>query len=134
MNFPYDTDYQPEFPALKITLSNDDEGDRTSLLIALVDTGSDGTLVPLTYLKQIAAPALTDTRLRSHWGEWRNAQLFLVDIELDGLKLPGVFVVGDEIGNQVILGRNVLNKLRVLLDGPEKVVEILTQRGKRAHL
>jgi len=27
-------------------------------------------------------------------------------------------VVGDEQGNEIVLGRNVLNKLRLLLNGP----------------
>jgi hypothetical protein len=33
-------------------------------------------------------------------------------------------VVGDEIGNEVVLGRNVLNKLVVTLDGPQQIVRI----------
>jgi len=37
---------------------------------------------------------------------------------LGSLRLPGVFVVGDELGSEIVLGRNVVNKLRVLLDGP----------------
>lgn len=34
-------------------------------------------------------------------------------------------VVGDEIGDEVILGHNVLNRLRLLLDGPAGMVEVL---------
>jgi len=51
-------------------------------------------------------------------GEDRAVQLFLVDIELGGLRLPGILVVGDEQGDEVVLGRNILNKLRLVLDGP----------------
>jgi predicted aspartyl protease len=72
-------------------------------------------------------PPFTNARIRSHWGEWRSAQLFVVDLELDGLRLPGVFVVGDEQGDEIVLGRNVLNKLRLLLDGPVNLTEILSQ-------
>ena len=91
---------------------------------ALLDTGSDGSLVPLLYLQQILAPALTDSRIRSHWGEWRSVQLFLVDLELNGLRLPNVFVVGDEQGDEIVLGRNIINNLRLLLDGPNKITDI----------
>jgi len=94
---------------------------------ALLDTGSDGSLVPIAYLQQIFAPALTDTRISSHWGEWRSVQLFVVDLELDGLILPGVFVVGDEQGDEIVLGRNVLNKLRLLFDGPANLTEMLSR-------
>jgi hypothetical protein len=127
MKYPYDTSYQPPFPAARIVLYNSEEGLRTVPENALLDTGSDGSLVPIAYLRQILAPALTDTHIRSHWGEWRPAQLFVVDLELGGLSLPDVFVVGDEQGGEIVLGRNVLNKLRVLLDGPANLTDIPSQ-------
>lgn len=49
----------------------------------------------------------------------------MVDLELGSLTLPGVFVVGDEQGDEIILGRNVLNELRLLLDGPAELTEVL---------
>lgn len=51
----------------------------------------------------------------------------MVDLELNGLKLPGIFVVGDEQGSEVVLGRNVLNKLRFWLDGRAGLTEIPPQ-------
>ncbi len=127
MKYPYDASYQPPFPVVQVVFYNSEEGLRTAAENALLDTGSDGSLVPIAYLRQVFAPALTDIRIRSHWGEWRSAQLFVVDLELDGLRLPGVFVVGDEQGDGIVLGRNVLNKLRLLLDGPASLTEILSR-------
>ncbi len=127
MKYPYDTSYQPPFPVIRVVLYNSEEELRTATENALLDTGSDGSLVPIAYLRQILAPTLTDTRIRSHWGEWRPAQLFLVDLEIDNLRLPGIFVVGDEQGNEIVLGRNVLNRLRILLDGPANLADIALQ-------
>lgn len=98
MKYSYDISYQPPFPVVRVAFYNSEEGLRTVPEKALLDTGSDGSLVPIAYLRQILAPALTDTRIRSHWGEWRPAQLFVVDLELGNLRLPDVFVVGDEQG------------------------------------
>ena len=126
MKHPYSTRYQPAFPSVPVVLHNGDKGLRTGAENALLDTGSDGSLVPISFLRQISAPALTDTRIRSHWGEWRPAQLFVVDVELNSVKLPGVFVVGDEQGNEIILGRNVLNKLQLMLDGPANLTDVLS--------
>lgn len=53
-----------------------------------------------------------------------TAQLFVVDLELGNLRLPDVFVVGDEQGDEIVLGRNILNKLRILLDGPANLTDI----------
>ncbi len=121
----YIKEYKPPFPSVPIIFRNDERGLRTETANALLDTGSDGSLVPISYLQQILAPAVTNTRIRSHWGEWRSVQLFLVELELGDLHLPNIFVVGDEDGDEIILGRDVLNKLRVLLDGPANLVEIL---------
>jgi predicted aspartyl protease len=127
MKYPYDTSYEPSFPAVQVALYNNDESLRTTANKALIDTGSDGSLVPISYLQEILAPAITDTRIRSHWGEWRSVQLFVVDLEMDNLRLPNIFVVGDEQGDEIVLGRDVLNKLRLLLDGPANVTDVQTQ-------
>jgi len=127
MKYPYDASYQPPFPVVRVVFDNSEEGLRTTADNALLDTGSDGSLVPIAYLRQILSPALTDTRIRSHWREWRSAQLFVVDLELGDLKLPGVFVVGDEQGDEIVLGRNVLNRLRLLLDGLANLTDVLSQ-------
>jgi hypothetical protein len=37
-------------------------------------------------------------------------------------------VVGDEQGEEIVLGRNVLNRLRLLLDGPSRLTEILSRK------
>ena len=42
----------------------------------------------------------------------------------ESLRLPWVEVVGDELGDEVLLGRSVLNQLRIVLDGPRLRVEI----------
>lgn len=124
MKYTYDLTYRPSFPAVTAVLTNPEEELRTAEQHALVDTGSDGTLVPIALLQDLLAPALNDARIRSHWGEWRSVQLFLVDLEIAGSAFPGVFVVGDETGEQIILGRNMLNKLHLALDGPAQVIEI----------
>jgi hypothetical protein len=37
--------------------------------------------------------------------------------------LPAIEVVGDEQGNEIIIGRNILNRLVMTLDGPKRVLE-----------
>jgi hypothetical protein len=122
--FPYNTDYTPAFPAISIQIVNEEKSLCTDTIPALLDTGSDGTLVPFSLLQEILAPALIDSRIRSHWGEWRTVQTFAVGIKLDEFTLPNVFVVGDDQGDEVILGRDVINKLRLLLDGPTHITTI----------
>jgi len=124
MKIPYDLGRHPACPVLQITLINEVEGLRVGIESALIDTGADGTLVPIAHLGAILAPAASEVRLRSHWGEQRTAELFVIDLSLGSIVLPGIMVVGDELGDEVVLGRDVLNKLRLILNGPARETEL----------
>ena len=50
--------------------------------------------------------------------------LYLVDVAIGEVTLPGIEVVGDPSGNEIIVGRDILNRLRILLDGPAKITEV----------
>ena len=63
--------------------------------------------------------------MRSQWGERRAVALYAVALEINQYRFDAIRVVGDEIGDEVILGRNLLNRLRLLLDGPAGMVEVL---------
>jgi len=54
-----------------------------------------------------------------------TARTYLVDVEIGGLTLPGIEVIGDDVADQILIGRDVLNKLRLLLDGPRQKTELL---------
>jgi hypothetical protein len=90
-----------------------------------LDTGADATLIPLSFLQQLGSRRALEVGLRSQWGERRDVFLHLVDVQIGEIMLPGVYVVGDDLGNEVVLGRDVINRLRLLLDGPENVTKIL---------
>lgn len=124
MRYPYNTDYSPPFPSGRIAVRNDALELSSEQLDGLIDTGADATMIPVPVLEQVHARPLMEKRVRSHWGEWRQIEIFLVDLEFDGPRLPNIHVIGDEVGSEVILGRDVLNKLRILLDGPNKETQI----------
>ena len=125
MGHEYLDGYFPPMPALQIELGYPGETLTLGPLTAIVDTGADGTLVPQSLLDQIGAPFIDEVRARGQWGSWRNLQMFTVDIRVEGLRLSAVEVVGDDEGEEIILGRNILNRLRLLLDGPAGQVEVL---------
>jgi predicted aspartyl protease len=125
----YDIHFTPPFPRLPVAISAP-EHSATAVLSGLIDTGADATLAPIEHLLAAQAVELYRARLRSHWGELRSVSVYLVDLVVDGHVLPGVEVVGDELTNDVLLGRNVLNRLRLVLDGPASEVDILSSRPR----
>ncbi|MBS1252075.1 MAG: hypothetical protein MAG451_01111 [Anaerolineales bacterium] len=122
--FPFDTTYDPAMPVCDVVLTAPPTG-RNVELTAIIDTGADGTMIPVEHLQQIGARRAFEAGLRSQWGERRTVFLYLVDLQIAELTLPGIYVVGDELGDEVVLGRNVLNELRLLLDGPAALTQLL---------
>jgi predicted aspartyl protease len=125
MPTPYSRRYTPPAPILEIALSDVDGDVFIGPVEALLDTGSDGSLVPISYLEQLEVPIAREARLQSHWGEKRTVWLYLIDIVIEGVRLAGVEVVGDDRGQGVLLGRNVLNTLDVRLNGPSETTNVL---------
>lgn len=135
--FPYAKTKFPPFPILNIALSVPSEGAQTELTPALIDTGSDFTLVPEKWLQEIDAPRSRPARVRGLWSAYQEVTLFLVDIHLEIGVLPGVEVVrvtqaeGIFENEEIVLGRNVLNMLILLLEGPAQQTSILERRPRR---
>ncbi|MEW5987129.1 MAG: retroviral-like aspartic protease family protein [Chloroflexota bacterium] len=125
MRVPYDQTYRPPFPALTIVLHSDDE--RLGPLPALLDSGADVSLIPTGLLEQINAAEGGEAYLRSHFGERQVVPLYLVSIQVSDQQLPALYVVGDDTGNEIILGRDVLNKLPLFLDGPQQHCTVLDE-------
>jgi len=125
MSTPYDSTYRPPFPVLAVVLRSEDG--TVGPLAALLDSGADATVVPSHLLEEIAALEGEQATLRSHFGDTRLVQTYLANIEVDGHVLPGVYVVGDDEGDEIILGRDILNKLPLFLDGSQQQPQILDE-------
>ncbi len=124
MNFSYSDDFAPLAPVMDITLTTLAADVRIGPITALVDTGADATVILIAYLNRIKAPMTIEMWARGKWGGRQRVNLFLVDVHIGERVLPHVQVVGDETGDEVILGRDVLNKLKLLLDGPAAVTHV----------
>ena len=124
MKFNYNQGYYPAIPTAEVTFVTVANSLRIGPFSAVIDTGADGTIVPINYLNQILASPTVEMTMRSQWGESRPVLLYLVDIQIGDLVLPGIEVVGDELSDEIILGRDVLNRLNLLLEGPSGITTI----------
>ena len=125
MKIPYSLDYFPPAPMLQVTLAAPEEVMQIGPSLALIDTGADGTFVPTSLLEQLDVPVVYTTNVRSHLGERvHRVSVHKVDILMNAIRIPNVEVVSDDWGNEIIIGRNVLNKLQLLLDGPKQITNL----------
>ena len=154
---PYANSKFPPVPILNIALSAPGEAAQTEMAPALIDTGSDFTLVPEKWLQGLDVPrsrparvrglwvasplyrcaSYRPARVRGLWSSYHEVTLFLVDIHLEIGILPGIEVVrvrkaeGLFENEEIVLGRNVLNMLILLLEGPTHQTSVLERRPRR---
>ena len=137
MPISFSAEKTPPVPVLPIQISFPSQPPTSAVISALVDTGSDFSLIPLRYLLPIDAPEMRSAFVRGLFGERQLVTLYLVDIHLEIGVLAGVEVIGvdDALyefdGEEIILGRNILNKLYLLLDGPHLEVHLLERLPRR---
>lgn len=127
----------PPAPVIPIRLSSPGEPASASEYHALLDTGSDFTLAPLRYLLAIHAPETRSAFIRGLFSEQQLITLYLVDIHLEIGVLSGYEIVGVEetadgfVDEEIILGRNVLNRLYLFLNGPAAETYLLERPPRK---
>jgi len=137
MAFPFTTQKLPPAPVMPIRLSSPGEPASVSEYPALIDTGSDFTLVPLRTLLGINAPETRSAFVRGLFSQQQLVTLYLVDIHTKIGVFPGYEVIGiggtddgfDDV--EIIIGRNVLNRLYLFLNGPASETHLLERPPRR---
>ena len=96
----------------------------------LIDSGSDITLIPETSIAEFGVELVLSEQveLKGFDGEVSVANSVEIDLAFSGLIFRGRLpVINSPIG---ILGRNVLNRFKVLLDGPRLSWDELSDSAK----
>ena len=124
---PYSREYSPAAPVIQIKLAIPGEVPEATSLTALVDTGADGTFVPTAILEEMELPIVYMTNVIPYLGDRpHRVSVHMVDFILnDTTRLPNIEVIADDWGENMILGRNILNKLQLQLDGPNETTTLL---------
>ena len=122
--FDFDHSYDPPFPAIQIGIGTPEQPQGQRQLTVLVDSGSDGTLLPLGVLKAIGAAYVDHIRVQGLFGGGRSVALYMVQLHTGPYTIQAVQVGATNRKEEVVLGRNVLNQLDITFRGPAGVVEV----------
>lgn len=117
MSFDYDTDYDPPAPVVLAEIAHPSQGELKVGCTALVDTGADGTMLPIDLLEQINAPLVGDALMRGVLGAGERVDIFLAQIKIGNYPVGGIRVAAMSVGSEPILGRDVLNQFIITLNG-----------------
>ena len=121
--FDYSQEYDPSAPLIELTVLVKGGGSET--VIAFVDSGADGTIIPLRLLQKLGARYSDQRLLIGTTGKSQVVGLFPVTLQIGQEMIYGIAAAG--YGEEVILGRDVLNQIVVILNGPGLTVEVNTE-------
>lgn len=126
VRFRYAAQLRPPAPFVHVTLFHPDDVERKQELVpAQLDTAADSTVVPIRFIEQLELRQTGFRRAIAFAGRVKRFPTFAVTFQIRGreeLILLNVIAEGRE--PFVLLGRDVLNRYRILLDGPNQAVEI----------
>jgi predicted aspartyl protease len=115
----YDVEnFDPPAPVAYVTLRNPATGALLSDVPMLIDTGADATLLPSNAVEQLGIRTEEDTNFEVQVfdGQIKRLKLAKLELYILGKKFAGEYLLIDRTVG--ILGRNILNNIRILLDGP----------------
>ena len=114
------THFDPPAPVAQVILRNPHSGATVSNVLLLLDTGADITLLPRTAVEQLGVPLLAGQRyeLMGFDGSKSFAPVVILDLLFLKRAFRGRYLVLEE--ERGILGRDILNHVILLLDGPQQ--------------
>jgi len=119
----YDSSYYPAMPVIEIQIRRR-AGQPALALPAIVDSGADATMIPLQLLRQLRARKGQTKWLSGISGSRYQVDMYLLAVQVGEQPVRYLDVVGMESGNEVIVGRDLLNDYIVTLNAPGNAVEI----------
>jgi predicted aspartyl protease len=124
---PYDSDrFFPPAPVVPLVVASPSDIERVELA-ALVDTGADSTLVPSALARALGLPRIDRASLRGIGPRLYAAPVHAAVVRIGRFRaLVRVIAFGDE----ALVGRDLLERLALVLDGPASACEVRVPRQR----
>ena len=124
VRYQYVAELSPPAPFVYLSVGNSENGLASSEMPALVDSGADRTVIPGKLVPELRLTALRTMFVGGLGNDPQKLSTYSVVVQIRGLQSIEVEVVAHDDEPFVLLGRDVLNQLRIVLDGPNQVLEI----------
>jgi hypothetical protein len=124
IRFPYPSQVHPPAPFVNLMLRNPLTGSELRDVPAQLDTAADRTLLPTSLVQALNLPQIRSIPIGGIGGFFQLMPSYPVLLAIDNLPAQNCEVIADPNEAWVLLGRDVLNAHRILLDGPRLALEI----------
>ena len=111
----YDTSFEIPALMLDVEVSNLESGEKITVR-AKIDTGADLTDIPEMLQERLGLLPFSEELIRYADGRLKWKTTYLANFSLDGFDFEAVEVTSGN-RNYALIGRNILNKLKLICDG-----------------
>ncbi|MEM9776788.1 MAG: aspartyl protease family protein [Chloroflexota bacterium] len=104
-HFEYDRRYMPSAPVVPITVDGYSENTDPITVSALVDSGADGTMLPMRILERVGASFVDTVQMSGVTGIQQPRDRYRVRIKIGEFKIKGVDAIAVASNGEAIAGR-----------------------------
>jgi predicted aspartyl protease len=112
----YDLSVHPPAPVAEVSIAHPVNDVVGGPLRGKLDTGADVTVIPERFVAQLGLRPRASVWVRSYDGAYSQCAVYYVRFFIEGHELPAVRCLATD-RNDVLVGRNVLNRFVLTLDG-----------------
>jgi len=123
MDYPYSKQYRPPAPVSELAVVHPQNPDSLTQVMGKIDTGADITTLPETILLHLEIPPCREVVAIGFDDVETRRRTYLVNLRIAGVTHPFQEVMATS-GNQVLIGRDLLNQWIIILNGPDAHLDI----------
>ncbi len=124
IRYRYNTQLQPPAPFVHLLLRNPANGNELAAVPAQIDTAADLTVLPQSLIKNLGLAQIGTLLIGGLGGITYTLPTYVVLIGIHDLVPQAIKIVASAEEEWPLLGRDLLNSVRLTLDGPQSVLEI----------
>ena len=120
----YNEEQEPAAPFVYVTIAGIDGTTGEARVPAQVDSGASRTVIPLAVATDLGIQRVRELAIAGLGANVLMLLTFLLRLRVHDFEGLDIEVIADRSEPFVLLGRDVLNRYRCLLDGPAKALEM----------
>ena len=119
----YNQNVKPPAPFIDIIISHVENSEQTAQVRAKIDSGADITAIPISLIDQLELPITKKIIARGYDATPISVFTYSVSLEIAEVRFKNLRVIASP-RDYVILGRDVLNRFYLNLNGPDLNFEL----------
>lgn len=124
MRYRYNQQVVPPGPYVHVNVGRVDVAETAKAVPALIDSGADRTVVPMPLVRDLGLAQAGVIEAHGLNQISSTMPIYVVRIGIADLSMDPIDVLAADGEPYVLLGRDVLNRYRITLDGPQLLCTI----------